>query len=187
MSQMMSADGGRTETKRFTDDIDVTELIEGDRIDPMLVARVPGELGQSIKPVHPEQEQPPKTQLVAASVLDTMDDVHSAILVDGESGLLVRASRHDSNSAMSQKEADWKVREIGTKVSVESVHELTLSSNDDPAEDDAEYIEGWADIVLGDMATGHFDYVDEVKMNNRTLVLSDTDGRKGMATISLEQ
>jgi len=187
MSQMMSADGGRTETKRFDDEqFDATDLIEGDRIDPALVATVPEQLGEHIKPVHPEQDTPPVTQLAAASAINTMDDVHSAILVDGETGTMVRASRHDSSSAMSQKEADWKVRDVGTKVVVEDVHELTLGDNDDPTEDDVEYIEGWADIVLGDMAAGHFDYADDVKMNGRTLTLSDFDGRKGMASISLE-
>lgn len=185
----MTADGGRTETKRFDDDeqFDATDLIEGDRIDPMLVARVPGQLGDPIQPAYPEDDEPnPTTKLVAATAINTMDDVHTAILVDGETGTMVRASRHDSKNAMSQKEADWKVRDVGTKVVVEDVYELTLADNDDPVDDEAGYIQEWANLVLGDKAAGHFDYADENKLDNRTLVLSDFDGRKGMASITLE-
>lgn len=178
----------RTETKRFDDDeqFDASSLIEGDRIDPSLVARTPEQLGETIKPAHPEGDQPPKTRLVTASILNGMDDTHSAILVDGDSGLMVRAHRHDSSQAWSQKEADWKVSDVGEKVVVDDVHELTVADNDTPVEDDAKYIQEWANVVLGDMASGYFDYVDEVKMSGSTLTLSDHDGRKGMATISLE-
>jgi len=187
MSQTAQTDGGRTDTKRFdSGQFDADDLIEGDRIDPSLVATVPEQLGQTIKPVHPEQDDMPVTQLVAVSATNQMDDVHSAILVDGETGAMVRASRHDSNNAMSQKEADWTVRNTGTKVVAETIHELTLADSDDPVDDEAEYIEGWADIVLGDMAKGHFDYGDDIKMGGSTLTLSDFDGRKGMASITLK-
>lgn len=181
-----TATDARTETKRFTESVDITELVEGDRIDPTLVARTEGQLGQTTKPAHPEGDQPPKTQLVTASALNGMDDTHSAVLVDGESGVMVRAHRHDGNQAWSQKEADWKVSDVGTKVIVDSVHELTLADSDDPVDDDAEYTEEWANIVLGDIASGYFDYADGVKMSGSTLTLSDYDGRKGQATISLE-
>lgn len=189
MSQTMTADGGRTETKRFSGDeqFDAADLIEGDRIDPMLVARTPGQLGDPIQPAQPEADEPnPTTKLVTATAINRMNDVHTAILVDGETGTMVRAGRHDSNSAWTQKEADWKVRDVGTKIVVEDVHELTLADSDDPVEDEAEYIEGWADIVLGDMAAGHFDYADETSMNGRSLTLSDFDGRKAVASVSLE-
>jgi len=184
----MSADGGRTETKRFDDDeqFDATDLIEGDRIDPSLAARTPGQLGQTIKPSHPESDPQPTTKLVTVTQMNTLDDVHTAILVDGETGTMVRASRHDSSSAWNQKEADWKVRDVGTKVVVEDVHELTLADNDNAVDDEAAYIQEWANVVLGDMAAGHFEYQDDGKMNGRTLTLSDHDGRKGMATITLK-
>lgn len=183
MTNETQTDDGRTETKRFSDDVDASELIEGDRIDKRLVARTMGQLGQPIT----SQRDAPETQLVAITQLDRMNDVHSAILADPETGTILRAGRHDSNQAWSQKEADWKVREIGTGIAVEEVHELELTSNDDPTEDDAEYIEGWAEIVLGDAAKGHDDYSDECELDGRTLRLRDVDGRRALATISLNE
>lgn len=181
MSELTNAND-RTETKRFETEIDETPIV-GDRIDPQLVATTPGQYGQRVSAV-PEG---PKTQLVAISIIDRMQDVYSALLADPETGRLFRAGRHDSQQAWNQKEADWKVYDAGTRVRVEDVHELTLASNDNPVDDDADYIQGWVDIVIGDLANGHFDYSDEVSMNGRTLILSDIECRKAIATISLEE
>lgn len=185
---MTQTESASDSTKRFKggEQFDATELTEGDRIAPKLVARAPGQLGNPIQPSQPGRDPEPTTKLVAATAINTMDDVHTAILVDGETGTMVRASRHDSNQAWSQKEADWKVRDVGTKAVVEDVHELTLADSDNPTDDDSAYIQEWANVVLGDMAAGYFDYADDIKMNGRTLTLSDFDGRKGVATISLE-
>lgn len=182
MTTETQTDDERTETKRFSDDVDASDLIEGDRIDKRLVARTPGQLGQPIT----SQQGAPDTQLVAITQLSGMDDVHSAILADPETGIMVRAGRHASSQAWSQKEADWKVRAIGTKIAVEEVHELELSSNDDPVDDDREYAEEWAEIVLGDAASGHNDYNDERELDGRTLRLEDIDGRRALATIKLD-
>jgi hypothetical protein len=176
-----STTDGRTDTKRFSDDVDAETLIEGDRIDKRLVARTASQLGQPIT----SQQDAPDTQLVAITQLSSMDNVHSAILADPETGTMIRAGRHDSSQAWSQQEADWKVREIGTTVAVETVHELELSSNDEPADDAREYVQGWVEIVIGDAANGHDDYSDERELDGRTLRLRDVDGRHAVATISL--
>ena len=185
MAQNTAAEG-RTDTKRFDEDVSGDELIEGDRIDKRLVARTMGQLGQQIKPSHPEGEPEPKTQLVAITEINRMDDVHSALLADTETGTIIRASRHDSSSAWSQKEADWKVHDIGTEAVVEEVHELQLGDSDEPVDDEKKYVSGWIDIVIGDAAVGYDDYEDERKLDGRTLIISDFDGRKAIATISLD-
>lgn len=185
MSQTAKADGGRTETKRFTDDVDAEDLIEGDRIAPKLVARTPGQLGQPIKPTHPEGDDAPDTQLVAITQIDGMEDTHSAILADPETGIMVRAHCHDSSSAWSQKERDWKVSDVGTDVAVTEVHDVEYADSDDN-DDDHEFVEGWAEIVVVDKANGHFNYSDEVALDGSTISLRDVDGRRATATIHLE-
>lgn len=177
----------RTETKRFTTDsapFTAADLIEGDRIEPAIVARVMDGLGER-RSADPDAAP---TQLAEATITDRMDDVHSAILVDGETGVLVRASRHDSQSAWSQKEADWKVRELGEQVTVESA-EVAQDGNDEWDDTDAAAeAEAWANVVLQDRAQGATDYEDELTLEGRSsLTLREPFGpTKVYATISLD-
>ena len=176
----------RTETKRFTTDsapFTARELIEGDRIAPALVARVMDGLGRTRSP----RPDAPPAQLAEATITDRMNDVHSAVLVDGETGVLVRASRHDSQSAWSQKEADWKVRELGTRVIVESA-EVAEDGTDEWDEANAADAAGaWANVVLQDRARGATDYDDELTLEGRSsLTLREPYGpTKVYATVSL--
>jgi len=188
MAQNASADG-RTDTKRFDGEFDASDLIEGDRIAPELVARAIGQYGERIK-AHPpeadEEDKPATTQLVAATAISTMDDTHSALLVDPDTGTIVRAGCHDSSSAWSQKEADWTVYEVGTSVVVDDVLDLEISSNDEPVDDEHEWVQGWVDILFDDLRNGHFDYDDERSLGGSTLKLRDYDSREARASISLE-
>ena len=159
-----TADDDRTETKRFdaetTDDLVVTDLREGDRIDPALVAGTMDFLGET-RSTRPDA---PTLQLAVATITHGLDDVHTAILVDGETGAMVRASRHDSQSAWTQKEADWKVRDIGDTPTV-------VDAEWDGADpDDADTAAAsWAEVVLCDRACGHDDYEDEVEVDGQTI------------------
>ena len=166
MKQNTDADA-RTDSKRFdADDVpfDASDLIDGDRIDPSLVARTMDGLGENMS----ARPDAPATQLAEATITNGMDDVHTAVLVDGETGTLVLASRHDSQAAMTQKEADWKVRATGTKAVVEDA-EVATDGNDEWDEDSApEAAEHWANLVLQDRARGSTDYSDELTMHSRT-------------------
>lgn len=181
MAHNANADDGRTDTKRFDADdapFDATDLIEGDRIDPSLVASTGGGLGgrRSAKPDAPE------TQLAEATITDHMDDVHTAILVDGDSGTLVRAGRHDSQNAMNQKEADWKVHGIGTSVEVTDAEwrDLDEDANPDRA------ATHWAQTVLCDMALGRFDYADEITVEGTSISMYEPyDSGRVTGTVEL--
>lgn len=188
MAQNTATDDGRTESKRFDTEVSAVDLIEGDRIEPKLVARHPEQLGAPIQRAPPEaDEENPSTQLVAVTAIDTMDDVHSAILFDPDAEMFLRAGRHDSQQAWSQKEPDWKVRDIGTEVAVEEVHELERpeEEQDQAAE---EYVQEWVEILFDDIrySGGDSDMRDERELDGSTLKLNDYDGRKTLATISLE-
>ena len=184
MSQSQNA-ADRTETKRFDDEeFDATDLIVGDRIDPSLVARTLDSLGTTWQP----DDDATPTQLAEATITDRMDDVHSAILVDAETGRLVRASRHDSNSAWNQKGADWKVRAVGDRVVVEDA-EVERDGNDEWGDADAaEEAERWVNLVLQDSARGVTDYSDELTLEGKSsLTLYEPYApTKLFATISLE-
>ena len=176
----------RTETKRFDADaeLDATDLIVGDRIDPLLVASTMDGLGERRSPA-PDAAT---TQLARATITNGMDDVHSAILVDGETGRFVATSRHDSQSAWSQKEADWKVREVGERVRVTDA-DVEQDENDNWADADEELeAERWANIVLQERAHGATDLEDELTLDNSSsLVLNDPWGAKVYATIELTE
>jgi hypothetical protein len=182
-----TTDDSRTETKRFTTDsapFTAADLIEGDRIGPALVASVMDGLGER-RSADPDAAP---TQLAEATITDRMDDVHSAFLVDGETGVLVRAGRHDSQSAWSQKEADWKVRELGERVVVESA-EVAQDGNDEWGDADAaDEAEAWANVVLQDRAQGATDYEDELTLEGcSSLTLREPYGpTKVYATVGLD-
>lgn len=183
----LQTDGGRTETNRFADDVSGDELIVGDRIDTRLVARTFGQLGEQLYPSHPNEEPEPTTQLVQITRTNDMDDTHHALLADIETGTIIRAGRHDSQSAWSQKEADWEVYEIGTSVAVDEDVDLTVAEQDDDPEDEQKYVQHWVDIVIEDTANGYDDYSDERELvSGSTLKLRDVDGREAYASITLE-
>jgi len=156
----------RTETNRFTDDdtIEVSDLIEGDRVDPALVAGSIEILGETDL----ARPDAPPTQLAVATATRGLDDVHTAILVDGESGHMAVASRHDSQSAWTQREADWKIRSVGTRIDVTDA-EIDSDPNDEWDEESADDgAEAWANTVLQDRACGYTDYEDEIRLTGRS-------------------
>lgn len=187
MAQQATADGGRTETKRFETDVDVDDLIEGDRIDRTLVAPHLDMVGDPLRRTLPNVEDDPDAQLAVATPTSRISDVHHALLLDPESGTYVRASRTDRQQAMSQREADWTVHGVGSEIVVEAVDDVERPEGE--REDDAEaYVQDWIDIVFGDLAAGYDDYEDERRLtSSATLEVEDFDGRKAVATISLAE
>jgi len=159
-----ATDAGRTETKRFDADdapFDLNDAIEGDRISPALVANTMAALGTT----RAAGRDSPDTQLAEATITDRYDDTHRAVLVDGETGRMAVASRHDSQSAWTQKEADWKIRELGTKVSVTDADLMQDGDSEFEDADIADEAEAWANVVLQDRARGSADYADELELS----------------------
>jgi hypothetical protein len=183
-TEPQSNDGAQREPTRFDEDVNGDEVIEGDRIDKQLVATAADQLGSALYP----HGDCPDAQLVKVTATRSLDDVHSAILLDPETETFVRASRHDSQQAWSQKEADWTVREVGTTVSVEEVHDLERP-DDETDETEQQYVQTWVEILVDDARYhgGDRDTHDEMELGGTTLKLRDHDGRKALATISLER
>lgn len=178
-------DDAQRETTRFDEDVSGDELIEGDRIATELVAHHVDQLGSSIQ--YDPDGNLPNAQLVRVTATRSLNDVHSAILFDPETETFVRASRHDSQQAWSQREADWTVREVGTTVAVEEVHDLERPDSETD-ESEQQYVQTWAEILFDDVrfTGGDRDTRDEMELDGATLKLRDYDGRKALATISLE-
>jgi len=192
MSETTHTDDRRTEPKRITEDVNVDDLIIGDRIDKRLVALNFGQLGHRVKRSDSEDDPEPKTQLVSITAIDRVDDTHHSLLADPDTGTIIRATRHKSESAWSQKEQDWTVHEIGSTVTVDVVHDLQLPSGDDTPDDDMEYVQGWAEVVIEYPANGFDNYSDKITMTQavnsggQDIELRDIDGRVAHATISLK-
>jgi len=87
-------------------DFDAADLEVGDRIDPVLVSStLDGVDAEIYTGGGVAQSDAPRTQLACLTATDRMDGVLTAILTDGESGVMVRASRHEPQTAWTQKEA----------------------------------------------------------------------------------
>jgi hypothetical protein len=182
MAQQPDAD----DTQRHeTEDVDATDLSEGDRIDQWLVSRTMSGLGST----HSSRPDAPSTQFAEATVTHGRDDFHRAILVDGETGMLVRASCHDSESAWTQTEADWTVREVGTRVSVEDA-EVARDPEDEWVDVDAvQEAESWANVALQERAMGFNDFDNDdltLERGDSLTLYSQHSGARVHATISLE-
>jgi len=169
-TQTETAVDGRTEPRRFDADetLAASDLIVGDRIDPKLV----GPAMRCIDLAHsPAGDSDATVQLAEATITRSLDDVHVAILVDGESGVMVRAERHDSQAAWTQQEADWKVRDVGTRVSVTDATVDTDADDEWADADTAAEAEGWANVVLQDRARGSTDYADELTVDGASALI----------------
>lgn len=149
-------------------DFDAADLEVGDRIDPVLVSStLVGVDAEIYTGPGVAQSDAPRTQLGCLTATNGMDDVHVAILSDGESGVMVRASRHDPQSAWTQKEADWKVRGVGTEIDTSNVEVVSDPDGawDEYATDMA--AQDWAEIVVRDTANGGERSDDEVELRGR--------------------
>jgi hypothetical protein len=185
MVQNATADDAQREPTRFDEDVNGDDLIEGNRIARDLVAHHVDQLGSAIQ--YDPHGDLPDAQLVRVTPTSSFDDVHSAILLDPETETFVRASRHDSQQAWTQKEADWKVRGVGTTVAVDEVQDLERPA-DETDETEQQFVQHWAEILFDDVrfTGGDRDTHDQMELDGTTLKLRDHDGRKAMATISLE-
>jgi hypothetical protein len=176
----------RTETNRFVTNVSGDKLIEGDRIDKRLVARTPEQYGEPLNRTTPDQADYPETQLVTVTAINRMDDAHCALLVDPDTRTFVVATRHDSQSAWTQQEADWTVRKVGSEMAVTD-GDVQDRPEDEQDQTETEYMATWLDVLAGDWKRGNFDYQESRKMTStNTIKLNDHDGRKGFATIKLE-
>jgi len=173
----------RTETTRHADSVGGSELIEGDRINPKLVARHRAQLGSPIRRSRADEDGDPATQLLTITEIDTSDNVHRAILTDSGVNVWVVAVRHDSQSAWSQREADWTVKQAGDSVTVTDGEIDRLADDDDPVDDETEWMTAWMEVVLNEP-----EVTDRRKLtSNDTLRLHDDyEGRRGYATISFD-
>lgn len=137
-----------TETTRYATEFDTAELTKGDRIAPELVARYKDQLNQPIRCMTPDEENRPDTQLVTITELRDFDDVHSAILFDPKTGVYARASCNDTQSAWSQKEADWEVHDAGDTISVTDARVKGPSEPYAELTDERGWVAAWAEVIL---------------------------------------
>ncbi len=186
MSETTDDDG---ETTRHENTLNYP-VTEGDRIPKHRVAQTLGGLGTRRQSAPPEaDDQPEVTQAVALTQTSRYDDLMRALLYVPGTGRWLRASRHATNSAWSQAEADWTVHEAGdTLVATGGV----VEHSPDEIEDEDKYTAGWLEIVAGDLShdaeQGNTASISDVwELSGNTIRLRDRDGREGFATFRLEE
>jgi len=181
--------GNTDETTRHENTINYP-VTERDRIQKDRVARTLGGLRHRRQSAPPEaDDQPEPTQAVALTQTSRYDDVMRALLYVPGTGRWLRASRHTSNSAWSQAEADWTVHEAGDTL-VTTGGDVERSPDD--IEDEEKYVAGWLEIVAADLSHdaeqgNTASIADEFEVTSgNTIRLRDVDGRKAFATFRLE-
>jgi hypothetical protein len=182
MTQTTQADGGAA---RITDTLSLAEIEVGDRIDPKLVPRSPEiEAGDRIRRAtsgDPDGEQTYDVRLIAEA--DRFNnDVVDALVYDPDAGLFARLSGHTNSAAWSQREADWKVRDVGDDAALLDCWDVAVHDLPD-GETEHEFVAEWLDILVNGRAHGEF--LSEVEQfNGDTMTLRDADGR--CATLQYE-
>lgn len=168
---------GRTETTKHTESVTANGVIEGDRIAADLVVDEPEQLTQIV------QEADPELPLVTATRLNDDAPVHSALLVDPEAQLMLRASRRNPDMADEGESTEWTVHDIGSEIKIVETEYNESEDTDDPADPAAATRQMFDDAVdgAGDPSGGN-----ELKLDGATLSLSGADAEdRAVATIRL--
>jgi hypothetical protein len=186
MATQTEADGG---TQRITDNLSLTEVEVGDRIDPAIVPRSTnidaGERIQNVTPAgEPDEDRTYAVRLVAETDR-TNNDVLDALVYEPATGLFARLSAHTQQAAWNQKEADWKVRDVGSAFGLVDCWDVDV--HDLPEDEtETEYVGEWLEI-LGD-GWAHGEYLSEIEhFCGDTMTLRDHDNRTAKLQYRLVQ
>jgi len=161
-----------------------TAIDDAERLDKELVARALGQLGDQRNP----HEDGPEMRYLNIAAWSGWDNIHRGLFIDAEDpdGQLMYGHTTDEHST-------WEIEDVGDKVAVDSVSELELADNDDQPDSDKECVQAWMEIIVDeyryDVANGATSpgISDEISfVGQRTLRLSDWDGRKAVFAIDLK-
>lgn len=180
-------------TQRFEDDLDLTAVSEGDRIDPALIPRSPKiDVGENVAQ-HIPKHNPPENEdnrtfsvrLVAHGYRDQYQDVQSALVYDPEADLFARISGHTNSGAWNQKERDYKVRDVGRDVEIVDQWDVEIPDLDEFGETEEEFVAEWAEILFDNIRYGD-EPVDELQeFDGKKFRLRDYDGRSARVQYEL--
>lgn len=196
MSQKATADGGNgRKTKRYDDEFTLADAIEGDRIAPELIPRSPDiDVGERVerhkaRPKDPENPDDREftVRLIAHGYRDQYQDVQSALIYDPKAELFARVTGHSSSGAWTQKERDYKVREIGREVVVKDAWDIDIPDIEDFDETPEEFVDVWVEMVFDNAAYGDDVSHELVKFDDKKFSLRDADGRSARVHYSLER
>ena len=180
-------------TQRFEDDLDLTAVSEGDRIDPALIPRSPKiDVGENVahhlaQPNGPENEDDRtfSVRLVAHGYRDQYQDVQSALVYDPEAGLFARISGHTNSGAWNQKERDYKVRDVGRDVEIADQWDVEIPDLDEFGETEGEFVAEWADILFDNIRYGDEPGDELQEFDGKKFRLRDYDGRSARVQYEL--
>lgn len=190
MAENIHADGGRTETKRFEDDLALDEVIEGDRIDPALIPHSPmievgAEVAAHLARMNDGDDERTFSVRLIASGKDSWGSVQTALVYDPEADLFARLGGHTKSGAMNQAERDWKVRDVGRDIEIVDQWDVDIPDLEEFGEAEEEFVAEWADILFGNIRHGD-EAGDEIDMfDGKTFQLRDYDGRRAKVQYEL--
>ncbi|AFH22630.1 hypothetical protein OSG_eHP31_00090 [environmental Halophage eHP-31] len=187
MAPQNATDDGRTDTKRFTDDVSGDELIEGDRIAPALIPHSPNiDVGEPVAAhmagrFDEDDDRTFEVRTIISRERRPWGDVQNALVYDPDADLLIRLSGHTGSAAMNQKERDWKVRDIGEKMVVNDMWDGDLRD----VADEESYVKQWVEVLSQDLAHDHAR--DDIQsFGGDKMTLCDHQGREATVQYHLE-
>lgn len=180
-------------TQRFEDDLDLTAVSEGDRIDPALIPRSPKiDVGEKVarhlakhNPPENEDDRTFSVRLVAHGYRDQYQDVQSALVYDPDSDLFARISGHTNSGAWNQKERDYKVRDVGRDVEIVDQCDVEIPDLDEFGETEEEFVAEWADILFDNIRYGDEPGEEIDQFDGEKFQLRDYDGRRARVQYEL--
>lgn len=171
-------------TQRFEDNLSLSAVSKGDRIDPALIPRSPkidvGEMVARHIPKHnPPENEDERTYSVRliAHGSDSYDDVQTALVYDPEADLFARLSGHTNSGAWNQKERDYKVRDVGQDVEIADQWDVEVPDLEEFGETEEEFVTEWADILFGNIRHGDEPGDELQEFDGKKFRLRDYDGR----------
>ena len=182
---MAQNESATTETKRYEDDLDLSDVSEGDRIDPELIPRSPEiEVGEKVarhlaRPNGPENEDERtfSVRLIASGYRDQFQDVQAALVYDPNSELFARLSGHTSSGAWNQKVRDWKVRDVGRNIEIVDQWDVEIPDLEEFGETEEEFVSEWAEILFDNIRYGDEPGDELQEFDGKKFRLRDYDGR----------
>jgi hypothetical protein len=169
---------GRTETTEHTESVTAHDVIEGDRIAADLVVDEPEQLAEIV------QEADPKLPLVTATRLDEDDPIHSALLVDPEAQLILRASRRNPAMASADESTEWTVHDVGSEIEIVDAEQRAVVEADEPVTP-VGAATSESETLLNHESSGRFEYDDELELDGTTLSLQGPEEKRVVAEIRL--
>ena len=167
------------------DEVALDDVAIGDRLARPLVPPAHGIPADDQRSKHyqVDTDEPFVGRVVARN--SSQHDIRHCLIVDDETGRFARLSAHSKSQAWSQKEEDWKVRDLGSEPQLVDTWEVEI--DDLRGETPEDFVGAWLEILFDNARHGE-GVGDEIRnFEGDTFTLADYDGRRANVEYELTE